>query len=60
MGGYQAINFGLDYLDKFAYIGGFSPAPTTNAETCVNNFLQRTGKDVSEVKDMVRYMFLSN
>lgn len=31
MGGGQALNFGAKYIDYFAYIGGFSPAPTTNS-----------------------------
>lgn len=31
MGGGQALNFGLGHLDKFAWIGGFSPAPNTKA-----------------------------
>lgn len=29
MGGGQSLNFGLKYLDKFAWIGGFSSAPNT-------------------------------
>src|SRR5438094_2856278 len=29
MGGGQAINFGLNNLDTFAWVGGFSPAPNT-------------------------------
>ena len=29
MGGGQSLNFGLKYMDYFAYTGGFSPAPTT-------------------------------
>jgi enterochelin esterase-like enzyme len=29
MGGGQALNFGLKYLEHFAYIGSFSPAPNT-------------------------------
>jgi enterochelin esterase-like enzyme len=29
MGGGQALNFGLTHLDTFAWVGGFSPAPTT-------------------------------
>ncbi|PYG87658.1 enterochelin esterase-like enzyme [Ruminiclostridium sufflavum DSM 19573] len=29
MGGGQALNFGLKYMDYFAYAGGFSPAPNT-------------------------------
>jgi len=29
MGGGQALNFGLRHLDRFAWIGAFSPAPNT-------------------------------
>ncbi|MFL6625003.1 MAG: alpha/beta hydrolase [Vitreoscilla sp.] len=29
MGGGQALNFGLAHLDKFGWVGGFSPAPNT-------------------------------
>lgn len=29
MGGGQALNFGLGNLDRFAWVGGFSPAPNT-------------------------------
>ncbi len=29
MGGGQALNFGLGHLDKFAWVGAFSPAPNT-------------------------------
>jgi len=29
MGGGQALNIGLAHLDRFAWIGGFSPAPNT-------------------------------
>jgi enterochelin esterase-like enzyme len=29
MGGGQALNFGLNNLDKFAWVGGFSSAPNT-------------------------------
>jgi len=29
MGGGQALNFGLAHLDRFAWVGGFSPAPNT-------------------------------
>ncbi len=31
MGGGQSLNFGLKYMDYFAYAGGFSPAPNTYA-----------------------------
>lgn len=31
MGGGQSLNFGLTNLDKFAWIGAFSPAPNTKA-----------------------------
>jgi enterochelin esterase-like enzyme len=29
MGGGQALNFGLSHLDRFAWVGAFSPAPNT-------------------------------
>jgi enterochelin esterase-like enzyme len=29
MGGGQSLNFGLGHLDRFAWVGGFSPAPNT-------------------------------
>ncbi len=31
MGGGQSLNFGLRHLDTFAYVGGFSSAPNTEA-----------------------------
>ena len=31
MGGGQSLNFGLAHLDMFAWIGGFSSAPNTEA-----------------------------
>lgn len=31
MGGGQSLNFGLDHLDTFAWIGGFSSAPNTKS-----------------------------
>ena len=31
MGGGQALNFGLQHLDTFAWVGGFSSAPNTKA-----------------------------
>jgi enterochelin esterase-like enzyme len=31
MGGGQSLNFGLEHLDQFAWIGGFSSAPNTRA-----------------------------
>ncbi|MDV6030195.1 MAG: hypothetical protein F9B45_08815 [Phycisphaera sp. RhM] len=31
MGGGQSLNFGLTHLDTFAWVGGFSSAPNTNA-----------------------------
>jgi enterochelin esterase-like enzyme len=31
MGGGQSLNFGLNNLDTFAWVGGFSSAPNTNA-----------------------------
>lgn len=38
MGGGQALNFGLKYMDYFAYTGGFSPAPNTQSpSTLISN-----------------------
>src|SRR5208337_1320527 len=31
MGGGQSLNFGLSHLDTFAWVGGFSSAPSTKA-----------------------------
>ena len=31
MGGGQSLNFGLDNVDTFAWVGGFSSAPNTKA-----------------------------
>src|SRR5262249_8386239 len=31
MGGGQALNFGLNHLDTFAWVGGFSSAPNTRS-----------------------------
>lgn len=31
MGGGQSLNFGLGHLDRFAWVGAFSPAPNTKA-----------------------------
>jgi len=33
MGGGQSLNFGLGHLDRFAWVGGFSPAPNTKPPT---------------------------
>jgi enterochelin esterase-like enzyme len=33
MGGGQALNFGLAHLDRFAWVGAFSPAPNTRGIT---------------------------
>jgi len=35
MGGGQALNFGLKYMDYFAYTGGFSPAPNTQSPSAL-------------------------
>lgn len=60
MGGYQAVNFGLGNLDIFSYIGGFSPAPGTDAKGSVEKYLKSSGKTASEVRDLVKYMLFSN
>lgn len=43
MGGGQSLNFGLKYMNNFAYVGGFSPAPNTySPSTLAPNPLQIT------------------
>ena len=58
MGGFQSVNFGLAHADKFAYIGGFSPAPYTDAKTSANSFLMNNKS--AKLSDYVRLFYLSN
>lgn len=45
MGGGQSLNFGLKYLDKFAYVGAFSSAPNTkSASQIITNPSQAASK----------------
>lgn len=60
MGGYQSVNFGLTHLNKFAYIGGFSPAPATDAKRCASEFLRRGNYNEAELKSIIELIYLSN
>jgi len=44
MGGGQALNFGLAHPDKFAYVGGFAPAPNTKVAEALLPDLQKAKK----------------
>jgi enterochelin esterase-like enzyme len=44
MGGGQALNFGLAHPDKFAYVGGFAPAPNTKMPQTLVPDLQKARK----------------
>ena len=52
MGGGQSLNFGLGNLDKFAWIGGFSPAPNTKAP-------EELIPDPNTVKTALRLLWVS-
>ena len=52
MGGGQALNFGLGHLDRFAWVGGFAPAPTTKP---VNELV----KDADAANRRLRLLWLS-
>lgn len=52
MGGGQSLNFGLKYLDYFAYVGGFSSAPTTNSPSILFS-------DLENVKSKLRVLYVS-
>lgn len=41
MGGGQALNFGLGNLNKFAYVGGFAPAPNTKVPELLVQDIQK-------------------
>ena len=58
MGGYQSVNFGLEHLDKFAYIGGFSPAPAVDPKSCAESFLAANRN--ADIKKLLRLFYLSN
>ncbi|MCF8335168.1 MAG: esterase [Bacteroidales bacterium] len=52
MGGGQSLNFGLDNLSKFAWIGGFSPAPNTSKP-------EELLPDPNEAKKKLKLLWLS-
>jgi len=52
MGGGQALNFGLGHLDRFAWVGAFSPAPNTRA-------IDDLVPDPADARRRLRLLFLS-
>lgn len=58
MGGYQSVNIGFSHLDKFAYIGGFSPAPAVDPQTCAEAFAAENGID--DIAGLVKLFYLTN
>ncbi|GFN30789.1 alpha/beta hydrolase [Paenibacillus xylaniclasticus] len=46
MGGGQSLNIGLDHLDKFAWVGAFSPAPNTKLQRPLIPDLETAKKDL--------------
>ncbi|GAA4917870.1 alpha/beta hydrolase [Mucilaginibacter defluvii] len=52
MGGGQALNFGLGNLDKFAWVGSFSPAPNTRKP-------EELVPDVEKAKKQLKLLFIS-
>lgn len=58
MGGYQSVNFGLTHLDKFAYIGGFAPAPAVDPESCAAEFLKDNGG--ADLKKLIKLFYITN
>ena len=52
MGGGQALNFGFGHLDRFAWIGAFSPAPNTRPPAVLV-------PDAARVKKEARLLYLS-
>lgn len=60
MGGYQSVNFGLSNLDKFSYIGGFSPAPAADAKNCALDFLRANGYKEKDLQRFINLMLITN
>ncbi|MCD8739278.1 esterase family protein [Mucilaginibacter roseus] len=52
MGGGQALNFGLGNLDKFAWVGSFSPAPNTRKP-------EELVPDAEKTKKQLKLLFIS-
>jgi enterochelin esterase-like enzyme len=52
MGGGQSLNFGLGNLDKFAWIGAFSPAPNTKTP-------EQLVPDPGKARDQIKLLWIS-
>lgn len=52
MGGGQSLNFGLGNVDKFAWVGGFSPAPNTKPP-------QELLRDPVQAKSKLKLLWIS-
>jgi len=52
MGGGQSLNFGLDHLDIFAWVGGFSSAPNTKTP-------EQLVPDPNEAKQKLKLLWIS-
>jgi len=52
MGGGQALNFGLAHLDRFAWVGAFSPAPNTHG-------IAELVPDPADARRRLRLLYLS-
>src|SRR6476646_483022 len=52
MGGGQSLNFGLGNLDKFAWIGAFSPAPNTKTP-------EQLVPDPGQARDQIKLLWIS-
>lgn len=52
MGGGQALGFGLGHLDTFAWVGGFSAAPTTRPP-------EELVRDPAALREQLRLLYLS-
>ena len=52
MGGGQALNFGLAHLDRFAWVGAFSPAPNTRG-------MAELVPDAASARRELRLLYLS-
>ncbi|HEY9028194.1 MAG TPA: alpha/beta hydrolase-fold protein [Burkholderiaceae bacterium] len=52
MGGGQALNFGLAHLDRFGWIGAFSPAPNTHG-------VDELVPDPADARTRLRLLYLS-
>lgn len=53
LGGWQALHIGLNHLDLFAHVGGFSP-------TLSANVVDRGTKDTASINGRLKLLFLSS